>query len=122
MMGWKQIYPEDCYRKMLVISGETGVSFPKVVNILIREGLIRLGEIPEETSLAHMLKPKDFIPNDPHLEAVEKRLTNILRNWNYVKGNPKSRDYWIREARKYKQLPAAQEILELAEDSDDRRS
>ncbi len=57
--SFKQIYPEDCYRVLLMLSGKTGISFPKTVNIVVREGLIRLNPlleslgiptIPEETS------------------------------------------------------------------------
>ena len=43
-MVFKQIYPRDVYRVLLIMSGETGVSFPKLVNIVLLEGLIRLGE------------------------------------------------------------------------------
>lgn len=43
------------------MSGETGLSFPKVVNIVLREGLIRLGKIPESTSQAHLLVNKPFV-------------------------------------------------------------
>ena len=113
-MGWKQIYPKDCYRRMLVLSGEGDISFPKVVNILVREGLIRLGEIPEDTSLAYLLKPRDFVLNDPHLEAIEKQLINILRNWDEII-KPEAKNFWIKKAKQFKQLPAAQRILEKAQ-------
>jgi len=112
MMGWKQIYPKDCYRKMMVLSGTTDISFPKVVNILVREGLIRIGEIPEETSLAYLLKPKDFIPTDPHVEALEKQFVSVLRQWPELK--LKSQEYWLRKAQEYADLPAAQQILKTS--------
>ncbi|MDH5733061.1 MAG: hypothetical protein OEY88_04680 [Candidatus Bathyarchaeota archaeon] len=112
MMGWKQIYPKDCYRKMLVLSGETDISFPKVVNILVREGLIRIGEIPEEKSLAYLLKPKGFIPTDPRLETLKKHLTNANKNWDIM--NSKAQSYWLKKAGENKQLPIAQEILKAS--------
>lgn len=63
-----------------------------------------------DTSLAYLLKPKDFIPHDPHTQAIEKELTHILRNWDDIR-KPKVKDYRIKKAKEYKQLPAAQEIL-----------
>ena len=86
--SWKQIYPRDCYRVLLKMSGETGISFPKIVNIVIREGLIRLGKLPEETSLAHLLQPtpinqdknkteKKPIPD----EELEEFYASEIKNW-----------------------------------------
>jgi hypothetical protein len=53
------------------LSGETGLSFPKVVNIVIREGLIRLGKIPESTSQAHLLINKPFIEAKKEVAEVK---------------------------------------------------
>ena len=109
--SWKQIYPRDCYRKLLVMSGETGLSFPKVVNIVVREGLIRLGEIPETTSLAQLLNKDGNILIDPHVEAVERQLTNAFKQWKSMKTEAKT--YYIDKAREYEKLPIAQEILKV---------
>ena len=53
------------------MSGETGLSFPKVVNIVVREGLIRLGKIPESTSQAHLLVNKPFIEAEKEVVEVK---------------------------------------------------
>jgi hypothetical protein len=53
------------------LSGETGLSFPKVVNIVIREGLIRLGKISESTSQAHLLINKPFIEAKKEVAEVK---------------------------------------------------
>jgi len=81
---WKQIYPRDCYRVLLVISGETGISFPKVVNIIVREGLIRLGKIPEDTSKASLLVQRPYVEPkkmSPEVVKWEKHFKEVQKQW-----------------------------------------
>ena len=125
--SWKQIYPEDCYRVLLMLSGETGLSFPKVVNIVVREGLIRLGKLPEETSQAHLLQPRPLITKQEkplttkeqeEIKKLQATFSNILKNWSLIK--PKDRLFWIEKAKKTltkygkEKVPNAELVLALA--------
>jgi len=127
--GWNQIYPKDCYRVLLVISGKTGVSFPKAVNIILREGLIHspnlLGEwkLPQSTTQAHLLKPtplqqpgpltKEMLEKRQELEEWETRFSNILKQWDKVP--EKSQKFHIKKARELKEVVSnAKYILALA--------
>ena len=49
---WNQIYPRNAYAQLLLLQANTQVSFPKIVNAVIIEGLIRLGKLPESASKA----------------------------------------------------------------------
>lgn len=53
---WKQIYPMDCHRVMNDIYGKTGVSVSKIINILIREGIIALSQNPDTPVVAEILQ------------------------------------------------------------------
>jgi len=75
--AWRQIYPADCYRVLLMLSGKTGISFPKLVNIVVREGLIRLNPIlsslgiptiPAETSEASLLSERPIVKEEKPIE------------------------------------------------------
>jgi len=122
--AWIQIYPKDCYRVLLVLSGETGVSFPKIVNIVVREGLIRLDKIPESTSLASLLVKTPFEPPSRPKTKEEKLEKHLLEQKdNLFKGmweqwslhpDPKWRAKAFAEAEKYRdRLQSARKLLEL---------
>ena len=121
--SWKQIYPKDCYRVLLGICSETGLSFPKVVNITVREGLIRLDKIKESTSQAYLLKPKPLEEPQPRTKAeikrqkklkeLEKRFSQVIEQW--PKLSEKAKLYHIAEAEKYEaSVPNAKFVLALA--------
>jgi len=111
--SWKQIYPRDVYRVLLLLAGETGLSFPKVVNIAIREGLIALGKLPQSSSAAKLLVATPVFEVDPRekqkTEELTARLQNVLKEWDSMK--PKAREYYLKKAEENRELPVAQEIL-----------
>ena len=132
--SFKQIYPEDCYRVLLMLSGKTGISFPKTVNIVVREGLIRLNPlleslgiptIPEETSQADLLsarplvKPKEEEKKPIQLDRETLKIQRILITLkkaiiNGEEVSEKSLLYAKQRAEQLKNvLPEANELLEL---------
>jgi len=124
--SWKQIYPRDCYRVLLQMSGETGISFPKLVNIVIREGLIRLGKLPEETSQAHLLrptpiqnktkeKPKKPEPiSDKELERLHAAMIRCWPNYDLV-GRIQALRGVLSALNEHPHLQNAKKILEMAD-------
>jgi hypothetical protein len=127
--SWKQIYPRDCYRILLMISGETGISFPKVVNIIIREGLIRLSKVQETTSEARLLvkrpieSPKVTAPQDRKeqrlLEEKAKVFSMVLEQWK-EHTSPQWRTRWIEEAQKYLGRVRNAELIIALQSEDDK--
>jgi len=131
--AFKQIYPADCYRVLLMLSGKTGISFPKVVNIVVREGLIRLNPIleslgipaiPEDTSEANLLSETPLIkPKEESgtvmLNRETLKIQSILITIKKAisKGeevSEKSLLYAKQRAEQFKNiLPEANELLEL---------
>jgi len=120
--SWKQIYPRDCYRILLKLSGETGLSFPKLVNVVVREGLIALGYLPENTSQKYLLKPTPVVAAEEQKqqkqENDEERVKNFLedalsRKWKDI--SAWMRANYILEALKYQQLECAKKVLEIAD-------
>jgi len=119
-MVFKQIYPRDVYRVLLMISGETDVSFPKLVNIVLREGLIRLEKLPEETSQAHLLKPKPLggkverdtkkpVQEDP--ETRKRFIKQALEGWDEYPDEQKIHLVANILGKKRELLPEEQELL-----------
>lgn len=107
-----------------MISGETGLSFPKVVNIVIREGLIRLGKIPESTSQASLLVKKPFesakatsieqIKEQELLKAKDQQFKMMLDQWD-IHTDLNWRIKATAEAEKWKdKLQSARDLLNLA--------
>ena len=132
--SFKQIYPEDCYRVLLMLSGKTGISFPKTVNIVVREGLIRLNPlleslgiptIPEETSQADLLSPRPLVkPKEEEKKPIQldretlkiQRILITLKKAiiNGEEVSEKSLLYAKQRAEQLKNvLPEANELLEL---------
>jgi hypothetical protein len=111
--SWKQIYPKDCYSQMLILAGETGTSFPKVVNILVREGLISMGKIPKDTSLTYVLL-KQPAP-EPKEELVKIKRTFIQVEERFEKLKPEVQQIWIKKAQEHPELEEAKAILRKLE-------
>ena len=128
--GWKQIYPQDCYRALMKISAETGVSFPKVVNIIVREGLIYSPKLPDKwklpeyTSLTRLLvetpfvkpkpKPKLSMEEQKHLKYIEHQLSIILELWHSF--DRKTKRHHVATAKEYLgRVPNAKLVLALAD-------
>lgn len=118
---WRQIYPRDCYRVLLVISGETGISFPKLVNIVLREGLIRLGKISESTSQASLLVKKPFESTQAPtaeqskeqklLEDQDQQFKKVVEQWDQHPSEEWRAD-WFARAEKWKdKLESARLVL-----------
>ena len=114
MGDWKQIYPKDCYDKMLIKAGETGISFPKLVNILVREGLIRIGEISEETSQAYLLTKQEPPQAKEELVKIKRTFISVEEQFETLK--PEAKDYWIKKAREHQELEEAKAILRKLEE------
>jgi len=127
--GWKQIYPRDVYRRLLIISGETGVSFPKLVNITVREGLIYSPDLPDKwklpksTSEAHLLverpiiepKPltKEQIEQQNKIQQEQKLFSEIIKQWATMRQSAKKKH--IEAAKKWAdKVPNAKLVLALA--------
>jgi len=137
--SFKQIYPEDCYRVLLMLSGKTGISFPKTVNIVVREGLIRLNPlleglgiptIPEETSQADLLSPRPLVkpkeeekkPIRLDRETLKVQAILVRIKEAIIKGEEipeKSLSYAKQKATQLRNvLPEAEEILQLIKEKE----
>jgi hypothetical protein len=91
-----------------MISGETGVSFPKVVNIILREGLIRLGKIQDTTSEVRLLvrrpieAPKSTTREEQKeqhaLEEKAKVFSMVIEQWEQHT-SPQWRARWVKKLR-----------------------
>jgi hypothetical protein len=80
---WNQIYPRIAYAQLLLLQATTQVSFAKIVNAVIIEGLIRLGKLPESASKAQTVL--GITPQTP-----KKR--DLLR---ITSGLPSPPEWWL---------------------------
>jgi len=80
---WNQIYPRNAYAQLLLLQASTQVSFAKIVNAVIIEGLIRLGKLPESASKAQTVL--GITPQTPKKRDL-LRITSSL---------PSPPDWWL---------------------------